>query len=132
MRPEAILRSIYDQANRADPYPLFAELRRTPVSWTEDAPDQEDPRAANGLAQAAGHEEEASEVYQVGVNDPGQIGLAEVQVALNRRQGDVDDGAVKGVHQHGQADDDEGYPAPSVSFGGRLHQSRCCHLYLLG
>jgi cytochrome P450 len=39
MRPDAILRSIYDPANRANPYPLFAELRRTPVSWQEDGPD---------------------------------------------------------------------------------------------
>jgi cytochrome P450 len=40
MRQAGILRSIYDQANRADPYPLFAELRRTPVSWQEDGPDE--------------------------------------------------------------------------------------------
>jgi len=39
MRREAILRSIYDPANRADPYPLFAELRREPASWQEDGPD---------------------------------------------------------------------------------------------
>jgi cytochrome P450 len=38
MRREAILRSIYDSANRADPYPLFAELRKEPVSWQEDGP----------------------------------------------------------------------------------------------
>src|ERR1700682_1420407 len=40
MRREAILRSIYDPANRADPYPLFAELRQTPVAWQEDGPDE--------------------------------------------------------------------------------------------
>ena len=40
MRQEAILRSIFDPASRADPYPLFAELRRTPVSWQEDGPDE--------------------------------------------------------------------------------------------
>jgi cytochrome P450 len=38
MRREAILRAIYDSANRANPYPLFAELRETPVSWQEDGP----------------------------------------------------------------------------------------------
>jgi cytochrome P450 len=38
MRRESILRSIYDPANRANPYPLFAELRKTPVSWQEDGP----------------------------------------------------------------------------------------------
>jgi cytochrome P450 len=40
MRRESILRAIYDPAHRADPYPLFADLRRTPVSWQEDGPDE--------------------------------------------------------------------------------------------
>jgi cytochrome P450 len=34
-----ILRQIYDYANRANPYPLWAKLRQTPVSWQEDGPD---------------------------------------------------------------------------------------------
>jgi cytochrome P450 len=41
MRREGILRSIYDPASRANPYPLFAELRQTPVCWQEDGPNQE-------------------------------------------------------------------------------------------
>jgi cytochrome P450 len=40
MRRETILRAIYDPANRANPYPLFAELRETPVSWQEDGPNE--------------------------------------------------------------------------------------------
>ena len=35
-----ILREIFDPANRANPYPLFAELRQTPVCWQEDGPRQ--------------------------------------------------------------------------------------------
>lgn len=35
----AILRQIYDYANRANPYPLWARLRQTPVCWQEDGPD---------------------------------------------------------------------------------------------
>jgi len=35
-----ILRRIYDYANRANPYPLWAELRQTPVCWQEDGPDE--------------------------------------------------------------------------------------------
>ncbi|MFF9346429.1 cytochrome P450 [Streptomyces sp. NPDC014734] len=31
MTPDVLLRKILDPANRADPYPLYAELRRTPV-----------------------------------------------------------------------------------------------------
>jgi cytochrome P450 len=34
-----ILRQIYDYANRANPYPLWAKLRESPVSFQEDGPD---------------------------------------------------------------------------------------------
>ena len=35
-----MLREIYDYANRANPYPLWAKLRQSPVSWQEDGPDE--------------------------------------------------------------------------------------------
>jgi cytochrome P450 len=35
-----IMRQIYDYANRANPYPLWAKLRQTPVCWQEDGPDE--------------------------------------------------------------------------------------------
>jgi cytochrome P450 len=41
MKHEQILQAIYDPANRANPYPLFAELQKTPVSWQEDGPNPE-------------------------------------------------------------------------------------------
>jgi cytochrome P450 len=31
-----LLRQIYDYTNRANPYPLWAKLRQTPVCWQED------------------------------------------------------------------------------------------------
>ncbi|WP_343236254.1 cytochrome P450 [Streptomyces arenae] len=34
--PPGTLQRIYDQSSRADPYPLYAELRRTPVARQED------------------------------------------------------------------------------------------------
>jgi cytochrome P450 len=40
MRREAILRSICDPANRSNPYPLFAELRKEPVSWQDHGPGE--------------------------------------------------------------------------------------------
>jgi cytochrome P450 len=40
MPQETILREIYDAANRANPYPLWAKLRQTPVCWQEDGPDE--------------------------------------------------------------------------------------------
>ncbi|MGW7001513.1 cytochrome P450 [Streptomyces sp. NPDC054933] len=38
MTDGTLLRQITDYANRADPYPLYAELRRTPVAQQEDGP----------------------------------------------------------------------------------------------
>src|SRR5260221_11237478 len=35
-----ILRQIFDYSNRANPYPLWAQLRQTPVCWQEDGPDE--------------------------------------------------------------------------------------------
>ena len=40
MSQETILREIFDDANRANPYPLWAQLRQTPVCWQEDGPDE--------------------------------------------------------------------------------------------
>ena len=70
--------------------------------------------AADEVTQAAGQEEEAAEGDEVGVDDPGQAGLGEVEALLYVGQGHVHDGAVEGVHEHGQADDDQGYPAAAV------------------
>lgn len=36
-----ILRQIYDYSNRANPYPLWAQLRQTPICWQEDGPDDD-------------------------------------------------------------------------------------------
>src|SRR5260370_5374526 len=41
MSQETILRQIYDYANRANPYPLWAKLRQTPVGFQENGPDEE-------------------------------------------------------------------------------------------
>jgi cytochrome P450 len=35
-----ILHQIFDYANRANPYPLWARLRQTPVCWQEDGPEE--------------------------------------------------------------------------------------------
>src|SRR5260221_13649562 len=35
-----ILRQIFDYSNRANPYPLWAQLRQTPVGFQEDGPDE--------------------------------------------------------------------------------------------
>lgn len=40
MSQETILREIFDDANRANPYPLWAQLRQSPVCWQEDGVDE--------------------------------------------------------------------------------------------
>ena len=81
---------------------------------------QEHLLATDQVAEAAGEKEEAAEGDEVGVDDPGQAGLAEEKALLNVRERHVDDGAVEGVHEHGQADDDQGYPAPAVAGCARV------------
>jgi hypothetical protein len=78
---------------------------------------QEDLLAADQVAEAPGQEEEAAEGDEVGVDHPGQAGLVEAEALLDVREGHIDDGAVERVHEHGQADDDQGDPAPAVAGG---------------
>jgi hypothetical protein len=67
--------------------------------------------ATDQVAEPAGQEQEAAERDQVGVDDPAQVRLCEVQVALDRRQRDVDHRAVERVHEHGEAHDAQRDPA---------------------
>jgi len=84
-----ILREIYDAANRANPYPLWAKLRQTPVCWQEDGPDDggtyvvstyreiegllHDPRISSDLrncAQTGGRPRTTADPYQFISLDP--------------------------------------------------------------
>jgi hypothetical protein len=73
--------------------------------------DEEDPAPADQVAKPAAEQEEAPEGDEIGVEHPGQRGLAEVQVTLDRRQRDGDDRAVHDAHQLTEADDGESDPA---------------------
>ena len=85
----SILRHIYDYANRANPYPLWAKLRQTPVSFQEDGPDEagvyvvstyreivallHDPRISSDLrksVQTGGHPRTSADPYQFISLDP--------------------------------------------------------------
>jgi cytochrome P450 len=84
-----ILRQISDYANRANPYPLWAQLRQTSVSWQEDGPDEagtyivstyreieallHDPRVSSDLrksAQTGGRPQTSTAPYQFINLDP--------------------------------------------------------------
>src|SRR5215472_254277 len=84
-----ILRQIYDYSNRPNPYPLWAKLRQTPVSWQEDGPHEagvyvvstyreieallHDPRLSSDLrksVQTGGRPETSTAPYQFLKLDP--------------------------------------------------------------
>ncbi len=44
MAPASVFDQILDYTNRANPYPLYAELRRTPVSRADDGSYPSRPR----------------------------------------------------------------------------------------
>src|SRR5258707_5531259 len=84
-----ILREIFDYANRANPYPLWAKLRQTPVGFQEDGPDEggtyvvstyreieallHDPRISSdsrNCAQTGGRPRTSTELYRFINLDP--------------------------------------------------------------
>ncbi len=73
--------------------------------------------AADQVPEPPSQQQEAAEGDQVGVDHPGQVGLGEVQVALDRGQGDIDDRRVQHDHQLAQAEDDQRDPAAAVVRG---------------
>ena len=80
----------------------------------EDAAE-EDPLASDEVTEPSGHQQEAAEGDQVGVDHPGEARLREVEVVLDRRQGDVHDGRVEDAHQLAETDDEERDPAAAVA-----------------
>ncbi len=92
--------------------------------WREAAGDRrhgerhhaglEDPLVAEQVAEPAGEQQEAAERQQVGVDDPGQRGLREAEVGLDRGQRHVDDAHVQHDQQVAQAERVERQPAGPV------------------
>jgi hypothetical protein len=97
----------------------------------DDEADQEKALAAQQVAKAAAEEQEAAEDEGVGVDDPLQTAVGEVEVRLDRRQGDVHDRRVEDDHELRQADEDEDDPrvGGGASHGctPSLHSSKFFH-----
>ncbi len=72
--------------------------------------DEEDLAPPVQVRGAATEKQEAGEGQRVGVDDPLQPRSAEVQVTLDRGQGDVDDGSVEDDHELTDEDDAEHEP----------------------
>ncbi len=73
--------------------------------------DQEEAAMPVQVAQPSAEQEEAAEREQIGVHDPGERGLREAEIVLDRRQGDVHDRRVEHDHEIAEAEDEEREPA---------------------
>ena len=92
----------------------ISELTASPAS--SDAvvkttrPDEEDALAPDQIARAAAEQQKATEDERVGVDDPLEVRLAQAQIGLDGREGDVDDRRVEDDHELREADQDEDDP----------------------
>ena len=73
----------------------------------EDEADGEDAAAAEQVGHAPAEQQEAAEDERVGVDDPGQVLLGEVEVAADRRQRDIDDRGVEDDDELGRGEQGE-------------------------
>ena len=105
---EALDRAADDQQARAGRQAAGDELR---VKAT--TPPRKTPLVAVQVAEPARQQQEAAEGEHVGVDHPGQRGLAEAEVGLDRGQRDVHDVRVEHDHQVAQAEHLQGQPAGS-------------------
>ena len=74
-------------------------------------PGAERPLAPDSVREAAGDEHQPAEHERVRVDDPLQLAIGRVQVAHERRQRDVEDGAIERDDQQRHAQDGEREPA---------------------
>jgi hypothetical protein len=70
--------------------------------------------AAEQVGGAAAEEQEAAEGQRVGVDDPLQVVLGEVQRVLDRRQRDVHDRRVEDDHELDRREEHQGAPAAGI------------------
>ena len=83
--------------------------------------------ASDQVAETASQKQQAGEGDQIGVDDPGQAGLREAEIALDGRQRNVDDGLIENGHK--ETEDHNAGDNPFVSKpgpgcgGGILHEN---------
>ena len=85
----------------------------------EDEARDEHAPPAEQVGQAAAEQQEAAEDQGVGVDDPGQVVLGEVEVLADRRQRDVDDRRVEDDDELGGREKGERQPLVGGGVGGR-------------
>jgi hypothetical protein len=92
-----------------------AEQRR---EREEDQAADEHPPAPEEVGHAAAEEEEAAEGQRVGVDDPREVVLVEVERLADRRQRDVDDRGVEDDDELRQGEQGEGEVLRAGGHGG--------------
>src|ERR687898_621500 len=76
---------------------------------------------AEQIGEPTTQQEETAEQQRVGVADPGEITLPQVEVGADRRHGDTDDGGVEDEHELGGGKKGEREPARTI---GRVGAGR--------
>ena len=105
-RAQALHRAGGDQLAR-----VGGEAARQRGEREEDQPGHEDAAAAEQVGEPAAEQQEAAEGEHVGVHDPGQVVLGEVERFPDRRQRDVDDRGVEDDDELGDAEQGQRDPA---------------------
>ena len=83
----------------------------------QDEAGDEQPAAAEQVGHAAAQQQEAAEGERVGVDDPREVVLGELEVAADRRQRDVDDRRVEHDDELRQREQRQGASALSAMLG---------------
>ena len=114
----------------ADQHSLAGREAAQQRSGCEDRQAGEEHALSSGeVAKPTGEEQQAPEGDEEGVDDPGEVRLAEVEVALDEGQRDVHDRDVEDDHQLRQAHDGERRPLPAVGCGSgggsEVHAGPC-------
>ena len=94
----------------------------------EREPDQagdEDPLAAEHVAEPAADQQQAAERQGVRGYHPLPVAVREAQGVLSRRQGDVHHGGVQDHHELGDSHDDQDQPAMVAGRGTLVASGRC-------
>ena len=107
---------------------LGARPHSSDASGEDDEAGEEHALAPDEVAEPAGQQQQAAEGDEEGVDDPGQVRLAEVEVVLDRGQRDVHDRDVEHDHQLRQADDDQRGPAAAVVGGAERGADASCNV----
>src|SRR5581483_11126578 len=98
------------------------EPREQRAEREDDHADDEETTPTEQVREPAAEQQRAAEQDRVRGDHPLQARLREVEVALDRRQGDVDNRHVEDDHELRGDGERENEPAPLLGFGDTYHQ----------